>query len=79
MFQSRTEGLQRVSRKPRIVFDRRFDIFDQLDVGEKGQLNIEAVVDSIKLEEIDGENNQHRLVTIMVNKAEIVDPRKVRI
>ena len=62
-------------KKSRLVIDNRFDFVNNLQAGDKGQLNVNFVVDRVVLEE-DDDFNEKMVVTFKVVEAEKFEPRK---
>lgn len=66
-----------IKRKPRVILDKSFAITKKLDVGDKGQLLINGIVEEERLEF--QEDGVERFVkTIRLLKAEEIDERQAR-
>ncbi len=64
-------------KKPKVILTKKFDFFDKLNVGDRGQLSVDLEVKAIYLEG-DEENNEMRTVTFLIEKASIIN-NKVKV
>jgi len=64
------------TRKPRIVLDKKFAMAKDLDIGEKGQMRANLVLDSERLEMEEG--SEHKVMTFLVVTAEDIQIKEKR-
>jgi len=65
-------------KKPRVIFDKRFPYFTELDVGDKGQLRARLQVEQIRMvmNEI---GNEMKHVTLLVVDSDLITTQSRRI
>ena len=64
-------------KKPKVILTKKFSFFDQLNVGDRGQLSVDLDTKAINLEK-DEEGNDMRIVTFLIEKAEIINSKSLR-
>ena len=65
-------------RKPRIIFDKRFDFFNELNVGDSAQILCQLGVESVYLE-MDENSNEMKHCRLTIESAKKVDNYRERI
>jgi hypothetical protein len=66
-----------VKRKPRIVIDKTFPVFQELNIGDKGQALIYGYIDA---ERIDEQGEAEWLIkTVKIDKAELINNKQFRV
>jgi len=63
--------------RSRIILDKMFDIFPELEVGQKGQIEIKGVITAERLEEFP-DGNEMFIKTIEMKEAKLINAKNTR-
>lgn len=64
-----------IRKKPRIILDGRFGFEDGLEIGDKGQLDVNLMIDSARIDE----ETDKRFVTLLIVDAKQITSKSARI
>ena len=78
MFEGRINSQQSLRKKPKLILNQRFPFSSDMELGEKGQLDVTVVADVERLV-ADEESNEFKSIEFKLLKAEKIDPRKMRV
>jgi len=78
MFEGRVNPQQSLRRKPKLILNQRFPFSSDMELGEKGQLDVTVLADRERLDP-DEEGNEFKVVEFKLIRAEKIDPRKMRV
>lgn len=76
MFEARAD-VQNTLGKSRLILDRRFAAFDELNIGETGQAEVSGVVDSERMEPR-APGDEVLIKTVKVASFEVIHRREYR-
>lgn len=65
-------------KKPRIIFDKRFPYFTELEVGDKGQLRARLQVEEERMV-MNEVGNEMKHLTLLVLDSDLITSKSVRI
>ena len=67
-----------IKKKAIIIFNKMFPIFSDVDVGDKGQIEITGIIEGEELE-MQEEGSEIFIKNIRIEKAEIINGGKIKI
>jgi len=76
MEEKRSFSINRV--KPKIVFDKSFDLVKSLEVEDEGQILVKMKVDSIRMR-MDEDGTERKGVTVIIQEAKAINQNQKRI
>ena len=65
-------------RKPRVILDKRFPFTSLMNVGDKGQLKAQLIVDAERLK-FEEDGNERKFVSLMILEAEPLNNKEARL